>query len=101
MAEHFIGKGLSLLIYDPEVHLSRLLGANRRFIEQHLPHIGAMIRGQIEEVIGESELLVVGIGPPAVSTALERLCRPEQIVLDLVNLPNRSKLQGRYEGLCW
>ena len=51
MAEHFIGKGLSLLIYDPEVHLSRLLGANRRFIEQHLPHIGSMIRGEIEEVI--------------------------------------------------
>ena len=39
LAEHFIGKGLSLLVYDPEVHLSSLLGANRRFIEQHVPHI--------------------------------------------------------------
>ena len=62
MAEHFIGKGLSLLIYDPEVHLSRLLGANRRFIEQHLPHIGEMIRGEIEAVIESSDILVVGIG---------------------------------------
>ena len=44
LAEQLIGKGLSLLVYDPEVHLSRLLGANRRFIEQHLPHIGNLIR---------------------------------------------------------
>ena len=41
LAEHFIGKGCTLLVYDPEVHLSNLLGANRRYIEQHLPHIGS------------------------------------------------------------
>src|SRR2546427_956218 len=41
IAQQFIGKGLNLLVYDPEVHLSQLLGANRRFIEQHLPHIGS------------------------------------------------------------
>ena len=101
MAEHFIGKGLSLLIYDPEVHLSRLLGANRRFIEQHLPHIGTMIRGEIEAVIEGSDLLVVGNGSPDVCSALERLCRPDQVVVDLANIPNRSKLGVRYEGLCW
>jgi GDP-mannose 6-dehydrogenase len=101
MAEHFIGKGLSLLIYDPEVHLSRLLGANRRFIEQHLPHIGTMIRGEIEAVIESSDLLVIGIGSPEVCDALQRLCRRDQIVLDLVNIANRSRLEASYEGLCW
>lgn len=101
MAEHFIGKGLSLSVYDPEVHLSRLLGANRRFIEQHLPHIGSMIRGDIETVIAESGLLVVGIAPPDVREALERLVRPDQYVVDLVNLPNAATIKGRYEGLCW
>ncbi|MGH8851313.1 MAG: UDP binding domain-containing protein, partial [Casimicrobiaceae bacterium] len=44
LAEHFIGKGCSILVYDPEVHLSNLLGANRRYIEQHLPHIGSLVR---------------------------------------------------------
>ena len=101
MAEHFIGKGLSLSVYDPEVHLSQLLGANRRFIEQHLPHIGSMIRGDIETVIAESGLLVVGIAPLGVRDALERLVRPDQIVVDLVNLPNAASIKGRYEGLCW
>jgi len=101
MAEHFIGKGLSLSVYDPEVHLSQLLGANRRFIEQHLPHIGSMIRGDIEAVIAESGVLVVGIAPLAVRDALERLVRPDQVVVDLVNLPNAASIKGRYEGLCW
>jgi GDP-mannose 6-dehydrogenase len=101
MAEHFIGKGLSLSVYDPEVHLSRLLGANRRFIEQHLPHIGSMIRADIETVIEESGLLVVGIAPAGVREALERLVRPDQIIVDLVNLPNRANIRGHYEGLCW
>jgi GDP-mannose 6-dehydrogenase len=58
LAEQLIGKGMQLAIYDPEVHLASLLGANRSFIEQHLPHIGQMMRAQIEEVIAESDVLV-------------------------------------------
>lgn len=101
IAEQFIGKGLSLLIYDPEVHLSRLLGANRRFIEQHIPHIGSLMRGDIESVIAESELLVVGLSDARTLEALKRHAREDQIVLDLVSIPERSTLKGRYLGLCW
>src|SRR6185369_11460245 len=61
LAEHFIGKGLALQVYDPEVHLSRLLGANRRFIEQHVPHLGTLLESDLEHVIAESEVLVVGL----------------------------------------
>ena len=39
LAEHLIGKGLQLRVYDPGVQLSRLLGANRRFIDEHVPHL--------------------------------------------------------------
>ena len=62
LAEHFIGKGCTILVYDPEVHLSNLLGANRRYIEQHLPHIGSLIRSDIAAVIAGSDVLVVGLG---------------------------------------
>jgi GDP-mannose 6-dehydrogenase len=54
LAEHFIGKGLTRQVYDPEVHLSRLLGANRRFIEQHVPHLGSLMKNDIESVIASA-----------------------------------------------
>ena len=101
LAEHFIGKGLSLLVYDPEVQLSNLLGANRRFIEQHLPHIGSLIHGSIENVIAESDVLVVGLNHPSVAAALARYVRPDQVVFDLVRMPSREGLRGQYQGLCW
>src|SRR5437016_429626 len=72
MAEHFIGKGLALQVYDPEVHLSRLLGANLRFIERHVPHIGSLLRSDLEPVIAESDLLVVGLADKRVFEAIEQ-----------------------------
>jgi len=101
IAEQFIGKGLSLLVYDPEVHLSRLLGANRRFIEQHVPHIGSLMREDIESVISSSDILVVGLSGPQIFEALARHVREDQIVLDLVNIPRRETLRGKVMGLCW
>lgn len=101
VAEQFIGKGLSLLVYDPEVHLSRLLGANRRFIEQHVPHIGSLMRGDIESVVGESDVLVVGLNDTKTFEALAQHVREDQLVLDLVNLPKPEALRGKVMGLCW
>ncbi|HEY1288910.1 MAG TPA: nucleotide sugar dehydrogenase [Burkholderiales bacterium] len=101
MAEQFIGKGLGLLVYDPEVHLSQLLGANRRFIEQHLPHIGSLLRADIEAVISESDVLVVGLNERRAFDALRRHVRKDQMVLDLVNVPDRASLPVAVEGLCW
>ena len=101
MAEQFIGKGLNLLVYDPEVHLSRLLGANRRFIEQHVPHIGSLMREDIESVIGESDVLVVGLSDAKSFEALAHHVREDQLVLDLVNIPRREALRGKVMGLCW
>jgi GDP-mannose 6-dehydrogenase len=101
MAEHFIGKGLSLLVYDPEVRLSSLLGANRRFIEQHVPHIAQLIRGDIADVLAESDVLVVGLSDRLVFEALGRHVRPDHVILDLVNIPDGKALRGQHVGLCW
>jgi GDP-mannose 6-dehydrogenase len=103
LAEQLIGKGLQLSIYDPEVHLSQLLGANRRYIEQHLPHIGQLVRADIASVIAESEMLVVGIGGETVVKALREHLKPGQQVLDLVGLPAGTvqAAQVPVEGLCW
>jgi GDP-mannose 6-dehydrogenase len=101
LAEQLIGKGMQLSVYDPEVHLAQLLGANRRYIEQHLPHIGQLVRADIREVIEGAELLVVGLATADAAAALAKYVRPGQQVLDLVNLPNRAAIAGTVEGLCW
>ena len=101
LAEHFIGKGLSVLVYDPEVHLSQLLGANRRFIEQHLPHIGTLIRGDVRDVIENSDAIVVGLNNRGVLDALSRYSSEDHLLLDLVSLPHSAQLRGKVEGLCW
>ena len=102
LAEQLIGKGYQISIYDPEVHLSQLLGANRRYIEEHLPHLGRLVRSDIKEVIHESEFLVVGRSGIAIEEALIQFTRPDQRILDLVNM---SLATGRpaaaIAGLCW
>jgi GDP-mannose 6-dehydrogenase len=101
IAEQFIGKGLNLLVYDPQVHLSRLLGANRRFVAEHLPHIGSLMRPDLRSVIEDSEVLVIGLND---STTLEEVAahaREDQFVLDLVGIPKRFRLRARIAGLCW
>lgn len=101
LAEQLIGKGIQLCIYDPEVHLAQLLGANRRYIEMHLPHIGQLLRAEIAQVIQESDVLVVGLSGQGVADSLALYSRPDQMLLDLVNLPNRAAICAKVEGLCW
>ncbi|HJW23712.1 MAG TPA: nucleotide sugar dehydrogenase [Rhodocyclaceae bacterium] len=101
LAEQLLGKGVQLRVYDPEVHLSRLLGANRRFIDQHVPHLGELLRETLGEVAAECDVLVVGLANQKVYAALEEQVEDRHTVLDLVGLPNRAALRGQVHGLCW
>ncbi len=101
LAEQLLGKGLGVQVYDPNVHLSNLLGSNRAFIERHLPHIGALIRSDLREVVGGSDVIVASMADSATLAALEQLLTPGHVVLDLVGLPARERLPGRQVGLCW
>jgi GDP-mannose 6-dehydrogenase len=101
LAEYLLGKGLALVVYDPEVHLSSLLGANRKYIESHVPHIGGLIRRDLEAVVSDSEVLVLGLNDKRTVEELKRLARPDQIVVDLVNIGAHAGLQAKYVGLSW
>ena len=101
LAERLIGKGYELQIYDPEVNLARLLGANKSFIERHLPHIGQMLQPELETVLESSEVIVVGIGSHLVIEALRGRLRAEQALLDLVGIPEGVVPAGMKHGLCW
>ncbi|WIT11342.1 nucleotide sugar dehydrogenase [Paucibacter sediminis] len=101
LAEQLIGKGMQLSIYDPEVHLASLLGANRSFVQKHLPHIGEMLKGELAEVVAGAEVLVMGLAGADIAAQVAALARPDQHVLDLVMLPNKSEFKAQVQGLCW
>jgi GDP-mannose 6-dehydrogenase len=101
LAEALLGKGYQLRIYDRNVSLSRLVGANKSYIEQQIPHLSALLCGTIDEVIDASDVMVVGNAAPEFTEAVAR-CRPDQTVIDLVRLPiAQDRVRAKYEGICW
>jgi GDP-mannose 6-dehydrogenase len=101
LAEALLGKGLSLCIYDRNVSLARLVGANKAYIDTQIPHLSSLLCDTIDEVIDRSEVVVVGNQSPEFATAVTS-CRRDQIVVDLVRLPiSGSLLQADYRGICW
>jgi GDP-mannose 6-dehydrogenase len=101
LAEALLGKGISLKIYDKNVSLAKLVGANKEYIEKQIPHLSSLLCNTIDEVIDLSEVIVVGNQGPEFVEALTRT-RKGQIVIDLVRLPiYGSLLQAEYRGICW
>ena len=101
LAEQLIGKGCQLQVYDPEVLLSRLLGANKTYLERHLPHIGDALCSDIDTVISDAEVLILGSNSPEVIAAVAKSCRNDQLLIDLVKLPDPSVMRAQVQGLCW
>jgi GDP-mannose 6-dehydrogenase len=101
LAEALLGKGKSLLIYDRNVSMARLVGANKDYIEKQIPHLSSLLCDHVEELIAKSEVVVVGNQSTEFADAI-RGCRPDQIVVDLVRLPLQgSALKADYRGICW
>ena len=101
LAEALLGKGYQLAIYDRNVSLARLVGANKQYIEQQIPHLSSHLCDSLDDVIAQSDVIVVGNAAPEFADAVTR-CRPEQTVIDLVRLPlDFSRVQAHYNGICW
>jgi GDP-mannose 6-dehydrogenase len=102
LAKRLIGEGCEIQVWDKSVALGRLIGSNRQFIQDVIPHIGSLLRESVEEVVKEADVIILGAKSIDKET-LRKLLRPEQIVLDLVNLEKEERcddLPG-YAGICW
>jgi len=101
LAEALLGKGFELCIYDRNVSIARLVGANKQYINEQIPHLSRHLCESIDQVIEQSEVIVIGNPSPEFSDAVTR-CRPDQIVVDLVRIPlDFSKVNAQYDGICW
>jgi GDP-mannose 6-dehydrogenase len=101
VAKRLIGEGIQLRIYDPQVNLSRLLGANRRYIEESIPHIGSMMSSSMAHMLEGAQAVLVGIYNQDLGEQLRAGLQPTQRIIDLVNMPNRGNLPNPYLGVCW
>jgi GDP-mannose 6-dehydrogenase len=101
LAEALLGKGYSLCIYDKNVSIARLVGANKDYINQQIPHLSSLLTENLDELLDKSEVIVVGNLSPEFSEALTRT-RDDHIILDLVRVKTpREQIKGDYRGICW
>ena len=101
LAEALLGKGVSLKIYDKNVSMAKLVGANKDYIVKQIPHLSSLLCNTIDEVIEGSDVIVVGNQAPEFAQAV-MACRADQIVIDLVRLPiYGSLMKADYRGICW
>lgn len=99
LIETLLGKGIRLSIYDRDVELARLFGANKDYIEREIPHISSLMRSSLADVIAASEVVVVGKKEDEYRAAIQA-AGPDLRVIDLVRLGGIEDLRG-YDGLCW
>lgn len=98
LVEWLIGKGHELTIYDPNVSMAKLMGANREYIINQIPHISKLMVDRPEDLFEHAETVVVGTDDPEYHAILDRLTEQHRII-DLVRLGRPEG--GAYDGICW
>jgi GDP-mannose 6-dehydrogenase len=101
LAERLLGRGFELMIHDPQVAVSRLLGANRAYVDQRIPHLSRLMASSADAVVNHAEVCVVGAADPEVVAALGSV--DGRIIVDLVRFPGSAAYEDDpgYVGVCW
>lgn len=100
LAERLVGRGYELAIYDSNVRLSRLTGANRDHLTSRLPHIAGLLREKMSDVIAFADVVVVGNRKEFVKSA-GLLNGQEKVIIDLVRITPEKNGECNYRGICW
>jgi GDP-mannose 6-dehydrogenase len=99
LTERLLGKGFDVRLYDRNVSLSGLIGANREYILSHIPHIARLMVTSGDELVKFAELVIVGNAGDEFGTIVQSLA-PQQRVIDLVRL-EAIPAAATYEGIAW
>ncbi|MBV6319945.1 nucleotide sugar dehydrogenase [Duganella violaceipulchra] len=97
--EHLLGKGYELKLYDKNVNLAALTGANQDYILNHIPHISKLMVNSMDEVLAFADTIVIGNGAAEFKTVPGQL-KAGQHLVDLVRISTEQS-GGQYDGICW
>lgn len=100
LVESLLGKGYDIKIYDRNVSLARLMGANKKFIENAIPHLAELLVSNPAEIATHSEVVLVTYKDEEFYPVLQKLTR-QQIVYDLARVPHTDRIHAEYHGVCW
>lgn len=100
LIERLIGKGYFLKIYDKNVRLASLIGANKEYILNKIPHVSKLMVDEIESVIRHADMIIIGNSDEAFSECIKKYGK-EKKILDLVRLDNLTWNKNNYDGICW
>lgn len=98
--ERLLGKGYDLRLFDRNVKIASLSGANRDYIMNTIPHISKLMVASLDEALAHAQTVVIGNNDPDFQTVPLRL-RRDQAIVDLVRIGNSFSLGSRYDGICW
>jgi GDP-mannose 6-dehydrogenase len=99
LIETLIGKGFELALYDRHVSVAKLVGANKEYIEREIPHISKLMRRDVDAVLHDSDIVIIGNQAEEFRGVAERL-RADQQLIDLVRLYDQTS-HDNYQGICW
>jgi GDP-mannose 6-dehydrogenase len=97
--EYLLGKGYDLKLYDKNVNLAALTGANQDYILNHIPHISKLMMSSMSDVLEFADTIVIGNGAEEFKN-VGSLLKPGQVIVDFVRI-NNEKSGGQYDGICW
>lgn len=100
VVETMVGKGYDVRIYDSNVSLARLFGANKEYIEREIPHIDRLMCSTVDEVLDHADAVVIGNRSPEFDRVVETV-PPGLRVLDLVRVKDEPPTFEGYDGICW
>nr|WP_321399859.1 UDP-glucose/GDP-mannose dehydrogenase family protein [uncultured Desulfobacter sp.] len=101
LTEALIGKGFDIKIYDKNVSLASLFGANKEYIEKEIPHISSLMTDNLDTVLSHAEVVVIGNKANEFTKAVNAMGKNKKII-DLVRIQNNlDGLPDMYDGICW
>lgn len=98
--ERLIGKGYDLRLYDKNVNLASLTGANKDYILNAIPHISQLMVPTLQDALEHGETIVIGNGAEEFRDVLSKV-KDNQVIVDLVRIADHRSIEGRYDGICW